>query len=444
MSSFLTLPVEIIELIIRHLHDVSFHGNEPPINTADRPFPNHKAIKILLSLRLVGRAWATAIPTFVYDSLMLRSPWIDHYLLLMWKSCKNLHGGFSLRQMYFQQIICFPTTHLGGYYGALSDECREQFEYGHHRREPNIMYMHDAADIISLCGSKLTDLKLGFSRSIGFSNKLIDAIGHIKNLKVLFIEGNQVENHEDDYYSLVAVLSSVPSLESLSLKFATVSCLDLKPGCLPNLLHLWVTCHASNIGALNRFCADQCKQLKLLEYLPIDNSDQLDTMILTLQNNLQALSIDCIPSDIPRAVRSTSIPKLKVIRSTAISNKGTLPVWLPWSVFQTVQVFITDYDETSTYWHAVLGQVDKSFMERAQNLKHFIFLSRYGNLVKDPKLVEAFEAHGIACHFRFDTTLSELLYLQLSFSIALHREFCASLGEVGKKLIMTSVWRCLR
>ncbi|EGF99084.1 uncharacterized protein MELLADRAFT_113008 [Melampsora larici-populina 98AG31] len=88
------LPVEIVERIIACFHDDMLRAPADPTNSADTPFLHQTSINRLLSLRLLGRSWAIAIPPFVCASLTLNA---------------NLIHTFSIG---FTSTVSSPVTHL--------------------------------------------------------------------------------------------------------------------------------------------------------------------------------------------------------------------------------------------------------------------------------------------------------------------------------------------
>lgn len=247
------LPIEIVEQIIKYLCDDIPRVAIMRPNSAATEFPDHMLKKNLLDLRLVARSWAYAIPKFIYSCLTLKSPWVNGFIIKMWKDCVVLSDISYIRHLCLDQVMFFPPAKLKALekqYGC-STYARLDFEYQH--KESGSIFMECAAEVILLCGSKLADLRLKFTHSVGFSDDMITAFCYLKSLKTLSIQGTHHHDSMTDAKSITAVLSSVSSLESLTLNFSTLESMDLEPGSLPKLFHFWISSHPRNLNAVINF-----------------------------------------------------------------------------------------------------------------------------------------------------------------------------------------------
>ncbi|EGG04842.1 uncharacterized protein MELLADRAFT_108143 [Melampsora larici-populina 98AG31] len=100
-----SLPVEIIEKIINGLQDCSASMPGDPTNSGDGRFLTQASIRNLLTLRLISKSWAAIIPKFVYSTLYLRTPWVNHYVKRMWRRDIALSDLSNLRHLSFDQLI---------------------------------------------------------------------------------------------------------------------------------------------------------------------------------------------------------------------------------------------------------------------------------------------------------------------------------------------------
>ncbi|EGG05566.1 uncharacterized protein MELLADRAFT_87837 [Melampsora larici-populina 98AG31] len=396
MASSRPLPVEIVENIISFLCISYPSTTTEPLNGADQSFLTHSSIVQLLQLRLLARSWAAAIPQFVYGSLSLATPNFNRYVVNMWMNCLNVSNLTNLRRLCLSEVLYIPASKATGYHMALSDESSDQFEYEYSRWERNCIFILDAADIVSLCGSRLVHLKLVFARSVGFSDSMVVAIKRIRNLKTFSIEGTMIGGIVNDSKSLSAVLQNSPSLESLSLRLAALRRLNLDPDFLPNLRHLWIKCHRYNLDA----------------YIPTGRPEQSRMLLMALRNTLEGLTVDTIPDDLPRRLGIEAFPKLRIVRCKYINTLRDHPVWFEWSLFHTIEVLIVNYCSSRAYWEDVLLTPGGPHLKEANKLKHFIFIIASDEPIEDHELTEVFKTYGIQCHFRSGITHTEVLCRQ--------------------------------
>ncbi|EGG04823.1 uncharacterized protein MELLADRAFT_108176 [Melampsora larici-populina 98AG31] len=118
--------------------------------------------------------------------------------------------------------------------------------------------------------------------------------------------------------------------KSLTLNFATLKSLNLEPGSMPNLNHLWVATHCQNVNAIDHFCQTVGHGIKLLEYSSSSLAEHTATTILELVDTLQGLFVHTIPTSIqdyvcPDAtseppVNRTLLRNLKVIWKMDLKN----------------------------------------------------------------------------------------------------------------------------
>ncbi|EGG05289.1 uncharacterized protein MELLADRAFT_107704 [Melampsora larici-populina 98AG31] len=135
MPSLHPLPVEVVERIISFLCIMSPSTPTEEMNSADQPFLTHQTFVDLLKLRLLARAWAAAIPTFIYSSLYLKKPFFNQYAVRMWNNYLFVSNLANLRRLCLDQLLYIPASKADGYHMGLSDECSDQFEleYSHSR-----------------------------------------------------------------------------------------------------------------------------------------------------------------------------------------------------------------------------------------------------------------------------------------------------------------------
>ncbi|EGF97406.1 uncharacterized protein MELLADRAFT_114367 [Melampsora larici-populina 98AG31] len=200
------------------------------------------------------------------------------------------------------------------------------------------------------------------------------------------------------------------------------------------LIRMWINCLSiSNLSNLRRLCLDQVlyipaskatgyhmalsdecspKHIKLLEYTTTRRPQESKMLLLAVRNSLEALTVDSIPDDLPRSIRIQEFPKLRIIRCKYINPSSDRPIWFEWSLFHTVEVIITNYCESRTFWEIALLPAGGPHLKEANKLKTFIFIMGDDDPIEDPELAQFFNTYGFICHFKSginDTEILELL-----------------------------------
>ncbi|EGG05567.1 uncharacterized protein MELLADRAFT_107392 [Melampsora larici-populina 98AG31] len=412
------LPIEIVDKIIKYFCEDANYTPNDGVNSASKPFLNHTSVVDLLRLRLVGHSWSNSVSRTVNDSLHLEQPWVHKYIVTMWSTCLIKSDFFCLTRLSLNNVMFQPKSTYGPFYESIRDPKLRILELEHQHYSSKSIFMQDAADIIRLCGRKLIELSITFTDAVGFSDKLISAIDQIESLKSLFIQGNANHNLTNDSKSLANVLNGTYELESLLLKFSTLESLDVGTIAMPKLMHLSVRCDAMNNAAINKFCQAEGRRIKFLEFIPDIFCDDSQTMILGLQDHLEALFIDVLPNFIPLDLCMTRFPKLKILRTTCINSRRTTPDWAEWSFFDSVEIMITPHVATSDYRRRELEKA--ALLPLPPTLKHLVFTFEGAMVVRDEVLVRLFGAHGVKCHFMPRLSYSEVLVGLLVMIVAQH------------------------
>ncbi|EGG08647.1 uncharacterized protein MELLADRAFT_104911 [Melampsora larici-populina 98AG31] len=390
MAQMSHLPVEIVEHIMTYLFDMAKYSPLDASNSADTLFLNQNSVTCLLRLRLLGKVWARLIPKFVFNALELRSSRTHRCISFVLGSSVKLSSTIHLKRLFLNGITYLPESWSGSYFGKITDNNLTKPDFEHQDSTNNLIRMKDAANIISLCGSTLTDLKICFTDAVGFSNNLVEAIKRVTSLKVLIVESLRVERH------LCA-----------GILFATLTSLSLDPGALPNLIHLCVDCHVSNHRAIVHFCQRRKSSIKLLEYQPKDYANDETPMLLALQDTLEAISVIMMPDDIPLELRNSSFPNLRILKNMFINPRHDYPQWLGWAIFREVEIYITCYSETAHYWRDKFEQYDG--LEFPKKLSQFIFLTEDNHSVNDEALAGFLNRRRIKCRFETQLSYSQIL-----------------------------------
>lgn len=327
----------------------------------------------------------------------------------MWRNCVVLSDISYIRHLCLDQVMFFPPAifeALNRHYGCRT-YARLDFEYQH--VESGSIFMENATDIVLLCRSNLVNLKLKFTYSVGFSTDMITEIAHAKSLKKLSMQGTPRHNEMNDSKSISAVLSSVASLESLSLNFATLDSMDLEPGCLPNLSHFWISNHSRNLDAVVNFVQTEGKGIKILEYVPMYIPDESFRIFRSLSQSVESVFLNGIPDDINEDMRLIHFPNLRIIRCRYVNPSFHLPTWQHWPFFEKVEVFISNYWDNKTYWVEVLSELEITKSKMPPGLKHFIFITGHVTAEGETGLIDGFSHQGIICHFRAKVTHTDIL-----------------------------------
>ncbi|EGG11270.1 uncharacterized protein MELLADRAFT_102613 [Melampsora larici-populina 98AG31] len=240
----------------------SYHVNLfETLNSADSGFLHHSIIKYILKLRLLSKSWAIAIGPFGYRSLCPINASMTKKVLQRFVNGFMIGGCTGLRQLSLDRIM-YQTD---GVIDPVSNACLDVLgmDVG-----STWLSMQEAAQLITLCGRNITDLKLSFKSWMGFSKNMLDAIG---------------------------------------------DSLDLRPGSLRNLSHLWLATYPENRAALTRFCKDVAMDVKIFECLSPENREDIAPMIVSLRNSIEILFLECIPDNLPSDLCTMYFPKLTVL-----------------------------------------------------------------------------------------------------------------------------------
>ncbi|EGG11271.1 uncharacterized protein MELLADRAFT_102612 [Melampsora larici-populina 98AG31] len=127
-------------------------------------------------------------------------------------------------------------------------------------------------------------------------------------MDVLIIHGSKEVIVLNESNSIKSVLESTPHLESLSISCGSLKPLDIKPGSLPNLTHLWLRCHSSNLNAFGVLCHCVKQSVKLLECIPTQDRDLAGPIILSFREHLESFFMVSIPYRLPHSVAHTHFP----------------------------------------------------------------------------------------------------------------------------------------
>ncbi|EGG12047.1 uncharacterized protein MELLADRAFT_101955 [Melampsora larici-populina 98AG31] len=385
MNPASTIPIEIVTLIIKYCAEKAFHMGINDSNSADNPFLHRTSVKELLSLRVLGKSWAAAIPPVVYQALRLQSPWAQAYISGMWSKgvIMSSLSHHHLRRLALDRVMYLPSLGSESFYEGTMDHLFKKLESEYEHYNTKSMSMNDATKLILLCSSSLTDLKIGFTGTVGFSDDLVLAIQAISSLKSFSIEGDERHNIMNNADSLIEILNHTDLLESLSLKFSTLGSLAVRDGALPQLVHFWVALHCENLNAINDFCQAPGRRIKLLEFSPTSYVGDSEAMIRAMRSTLEGLFIDRMPDRLPDELRFMRFPKLRIFRNVHISPSFHQPAWFGWPFFEAVNIFITSYDKGNTYWRKLLEEFGD--LRMPLNLKRFIFVTGKGKVIKDER-----------------------------------------------------------
>ncbi|EGG08776.1 uncharacterized protein MELLADRAFT_61529 [Melampsora larici-populina 98AG31] len=242
-----------------------------------------------------------------------------------------------------------------------------------------------AASIIAICAWSLVHLKLRYVNVVGFSTVLTNAIQGVTNLKTLVIHGSQSPHTMHDYNTLKTLLEGMISLESLSIRFADLPSMRLRPGSLPNLTHFYISCHPRNCRAAIDICRPNKRPINCLEIFPPSHPDPTAAMVLGLTATLETLFIMSIPDRVPHDIRNHIFPHLRVLRSKYCNSEEEDLRWLN-------------------------PELPQPFTP-PPNLKHIVSTITPDEETPDLYLVNAFEAIVIQCHFMNPMTRDEIATL---------------------------------
>ncbi|EGG11992.1 uncharacterized protein MELLADRAFT_101862 [Melampsora larici-populina 98AG31] len=349
MAQMSHLPVEIVEHIMTYLFDMAKYSPLDASNSADTLFLNQNSVTCLLRLRLLGKVWASLIPKFVFNALELRSSRTHRCISFVLGSSVKLSSTIHLKRLFLNGITYLPESWSGSYFSKITDNNLTKPDFEHQDSTNNLIRMKDAANIISLCGSTLTNLKICFTDAVGFLNNLVEAIKRVTSLKVLIVE------------SLAIV----------------------------------------------HFCQRRKSSIKLLEYQPKDYANDETPMLLALQDTLEAISVIMMPDDIPLELRNSSFPNLRILKNMFINPRHDYPRWLGWAIFREVEIYITCYSETAHYWRDKFEQYDG--LEFPKKLSQFIFLTEDNHSVNDEALAGFLNRRRIKCRFETQLSYSQIL-----------------------------------
>ncbi|EGG07086.1 uncharacterized protein MELLADRAFT_86003 [Melampsora larici-populina 98AG31] len=409
------LPVEVTEIILLYVYEDL--GKTPPhlVNTADRSHTNYASLTWLLGLRLLGRDWADLIMTYIFRELDLRWSFLASNLLKRQNQSFVFRGMQHLRRLSIGHVFYSnPNLVYSNYLGV-------ELELQPYHYPSSVIYMHDIERILELCIHNLTELKLGFVGSVGFSEAVVETAKRASNLKVLILGSTLARRHDNgsesiharrikhDYDSLIALLNEVPSLESLSLNFLSLFSLHVTPGSLPNLQHLFFLSDESNTHAVVNFCRLYAQKLKYLEFSSSNDREAAGLVVFSIWNSIEVLSVDAFPCRTPETLFAYKFCRLRVLRCTSSHIPTTKLEWLQCPFFSTIEIFITNYASSKKNWEDILAGIQQNPTIRPASLKHIIFITSSKSALQDRDLVQAFQAQNLTCHFRGGMTYADVL-----------------------------------
>ncbi|EGF99590.1 uncharacterized protein MELLADRAFT_94238 [Melampsora larici-populina 98AG31] len=384
------IPVEIVELIIKEVVLSSPVIGPNPTNCTDIALLHHACVTRFLHLRLVSKSRDIAIVPFVFNNLRLTRGEMVKSLIRIWKESYITPGLPPLRYLYFDGVI---------YSMALP-----QLPAGHSSTSESLLYPFsilpdDAAALVTLCHSTLTELKLRFINCVGFTPALSDALNLATGLETLNIESYGAPMDGHDAWSIKLLLERVSSIRSLSFNMSPLPPLNLQGSALPHLEHFWLECDIHDIEAGIDLCHSSYRPINCLELFTREDHDPAGPLALGLVETLEILFIVSIPDRIPEAIRNTVFPKLHVLRIEYCYPVQWETNWLEWPVLKMIEVLVTSYWHGSVYWRSILTQTDINSFKRPPKLKHIVFAMPRGEFLNDIDLVERFHKIRIQCHF---------------------------------------------
>ncbi|EGG10570.1 uncharacterized protein MELLADRAFT_93602 [Melampsora larici-populina 98AG31] len=398
-----SLPIEVIEIILSHLYQDYATTDSDPINSADLCYPSSVSKLHLLNLRRVNQVWDVEVTAYMFRELDLRLPIMAAKLI----NCMNM-GLVTHGLSWLRRLSISPVFYSDG----------SQFSVHHHGQQVTpstypdagwVIPMAQVQQILAMSRHRITELKLRFVGSVGFTEGMIECMKNLTGLKVLILCGSPSRRVPNDSISITAVLNVLPLLESLSIQFASLHSLPVAPGSLPNLKHLYFAADQLNIHALVNFCMSEGKGIRVLEYCPPENADEAAAVVATLSQSLEALSIDWIPAHLPYDIISYSFPRLRILRCTVAKIVLSSVAWLHFPLFQNVEILITDYANSKQHWGVILTGLSNNAPEAKVALKDIIFITPKGPEIPNHELVQACIAQGIRCHFRGEMNYVDIM-----------------------------------
>ncbi|EGG04303.1 uncharacterized protein MELLADRAFT_108616 [Melampsora larici-populina 98AG31] len=364
------------------------------------------------------KSWAMGIGSYVGVSLNLVTPNMSTCLLKMSRMSASILSTHRLRRLCIGCVLFLPDFILASLDLDDSNDSDEISRFDKRHSDCSSLSMKDAAAIINLCRHNLTELKIKFSKSVGFSQDLIKAIGDISSLKVFMMLGSKSRKAYHDFGSITKVLDVTTNVESLSIDCGSLGPLDIKASSLPRLIHLWAPLYLDTHQCFNEFVRAEGRDIKFLECFSPDAHGLCGSMIVGLNHCLEILFVDSVPDNLSRVVLDTHFPKLKVIRSIYSTTYVGNLAWFQWPMFSAMEVFITSYWHGRFYWQRMMSQVGIVPIPFPPKLKHIIFVSWNGPDSQNAYLVKQFASVGIKCLFEFEMTTQQILWPYISFAIA--------------------------
>ncbi|EGG12392.1 uncharacterized protein MELLADRAFT_59040 [Melampsora larici-populina 98AG31] len=362
------LPYEIITRIL-----ADFWGL---LDNKDSTSPSAQ----LLGLRLVSKAWSTAIIStyFVYIHL--------HHA----KRAKTLLDNWT-DALYAPGLLC-PVKRL---------------------RIDNLWYAEAGLEAECDTEEVLMDqaLILDFTYSMGAPPSMVKAVKALKALNELHIThpgscsrtiwehpgGGSCTEGIYDLKSLGKLLSAVSQIKSLKLEHNDLEGLRLKPNALPNLKHFRFTTHPENIEGLTHICETAKNSLKCVQVFSDGHQEDIDPIFEPIKDSLEAC-FTAFLDQFSRSALEMEFPKLRILGTQhPPRGVGSGLNWLNWPMLQNVRtLFMLDF-LTRDYWKGILKSAEVNAFEKVPNLKHIILANSIRKI--DPQIVEAFKSRGIQCHF---------------------------------------------
>ncbi|EGF97472.1 uncharacterized protein MELLADRAFT_114317 [Melampsora larici-populina 98AG31] len=403
------LPVELVQMILSHLADKIAYFPPDKSNNADIHFSDFNSVVRFLPLRLLGKSWNMAILPYVFNSLLIMKKIHAEQLVIMWKTPSFAASAFRLPNLGLTNVHYLPNFVTLGSKLLPDSNC-------HYTRN---LFLYDISGLvisidvverlIVLCGETLSSLRISFFAAVGFSAGMIRSLSVVRNLKVLVIHGSTMRNTMNDCDSIRKFLTACPTLRSLSIRCTSLNNMAIQHDSLPSLRHLWVECDRKNSDAITSFCRSGRIKIHSLECLSPDGTDQSGKLIMALKESLEILFFPCIANDLPLDICTFSFPHLRVIRCLWWKSYKHNLLWLQWSLFDEMELLITDYCNGSEYWRKALKRSDVHVVRKPAKFKYLIFTTWNGYEQEDAELVRLCANFGIKCLFTHALTHEQLL-----------------------------------
>ncbi|KAH9818675.1 hypothetical protein DFH28DRAFT_887805 [Melampsora americana] len=417
------LPLEIIDQILVEFIKRLKKEPQEDESTALEPYLTRTSYTELINLRLISKIWSTAVIPFYFQTISVDGSKRAKVIINNWNDDSfRPHFPCPVQRLTIESLW-YPDP-------EQDDESDTSTDSNDPRR---ILFrkilahngslrvsMDQLASLINSLGSSLRTLNLGFVDSMAVSPDVIEAFKTIKDLTSLNISfgcGNEAGTY--DAASMSELLSVIPKLQYLSLQHIPDQ-LIIAPPHFSNLRYFSFHPHAEDIEGHSCITRSAKNTLKIIELMiSFYRAEGLDRVFEPIKDTLEGLFTHTFTDQLIEDVAHMNFPNLRVIRTHYPPEQvGPELYWLQAPIVKNVRTIVTDLYYSEEYWKEALNLAGVNALKDVPNFKHIVFTKdeKFGITTISPRLIKAFQSHGVQCHVTDQLTAEEIMELDFKLN----------------------------